>query len=63
MKYPARQIMPEHVEGRSSHEERGLKSEWVITQELLVCRSSHEERGLKYALQLILRKRPTSLLA
>ena len=34
--------------GRSSHEERGLKSQLPIVVFTAVGRSSHEERGLKW---------------
>ena len=33
--------------GRSSHEERGLKSMSAFCQKMTPSRSSHEERGLK----------------
>ena len=41
-------LMP--LSSRSSHEERGLKSEPVAVSVFVVSRSSHEERGLKFHL-------------
>ena len=35
------------VNGRSSHEERGLKLQARVLPPHQACRSSHEERGLK----------------
>ena len=40
--------------GRSSHEERGLKSVLAVPADTRTRRSSHEERGLKYYISLIM---------
>ena len=53
MKLPRRSIDEFCAAGRSSHEERGLKS--IVEADRLpfrARRSSHEERGLKYILDI-----------
>ena len=51
------------VFGRSSHEERGLKSLVTSVSTPFAGRSSHEERGLKYAVMIRILSHAPSLLS